>query len=333
MFVVRFVMRHGERLDEALLRKGQPVPKEIRVDPPLTRDGHLQAQQAFKHLAQALEEDGKPRKMAFFASPTRRTVGSSLMVSGSRRLRMRTDLFDLDFFSDDERQKCGQEYTTTTIQSQQNRPIPITVLNGLGSCAAAIHRCGGGESAARMGMLPCADLPSNDSSKQCPIAVELSDMQRICEQNNLEEEKSTVEADEVQYWKIVHGEMHPMSAPVTLQQQQPQQQYTDLPKVPTVPSYCRQRGKEHFWEALDRAVLLAASKGCDTVVVVSHREGVREMLDRWGSNGFDVPSRLNYCCIASYKVKVYKDRSCRWCFHGASDYQCFTVGNVPKSKD
>ena len=86
-----FIVRHGERADEAVSRAYvqylEKIPKEKQkhvmpmlpidsIDPQLTAKGHLQAYQSFSQLLPALEG----RKVAVFCSPLRRAVGTALMM-------------------------------------------------------------------------------------------------------------------------------------------------------------------------------------------------------------------------------------------------------------
>ena len=309
-----FIMRHGERLDEALHRSGHRIPPEIRVDPPLTAKGHLQAQEAFAQLNDALLNDGKKRKITVAVSPAKRTIGTSLMActSGLRR----NEVLDWAFTSQD----------TENV-------IPMVVINGLSACASAIQKMGGAEPAIANGHLPCADVHDNtEESKTSPIAVELQKMQQTCQ--GLVHSQDKTRLDLVQYWKIQRGTscLMSMTPPLGPTKFYPSSTSSSDSARTIVPRHCGQLGNETFLEALDRAVLLAGSENCDTLIVVAHREAVRDLADRWGTNGFDLPRRLNYCCIASYKVKIYEDRSCRWCFHGVADYQHFGIDNVPNKE-
>lgn len=362
-------------MDEALRHQdpSNSLQGVDRIDPPLTPQGHFQAHLAFSNFSRALAEDGKRRKIAFFCSPTKRTIGTALMTSSATRiLRERSDLFDLNFSiqqreGNEESSDCNGGIDAPTNLDRDDcaaasndtvglcamecgEPIPITVLNGLSSCAARVNRCGGGDAATKEGHLPCADLAANNGSSYSPMSIELEKMRERCRQvlshtKNSTNNSSRVATDTVRFGKIDKktGVWLPMSAPVTalsfpeLQHNKAPNNYTTLPlfneDAVTFPGDCLDRGNEGFLEAVDRAVCLAYSKGCNTVVLVSHREGIRELLDRWGNNGFNVPRRFSYCCIASFKAKVLQEKNTvRWCFHGVREYDDFDVTAVPNKE-
>ena len=391
-----FVVRHGERLDEALWWNGQHIPHEIGLDPPLTAQGHQQAQNAFARLAQGLRDKDSPlatrkkRKVALFASPTKRTIGTALMVATSGMNHPQYVEWGLQQpcqtqQRQEQQQQQQQEDATrdtmsdqdSTVNDETSTPkalpiVPITVLNGLGSCASAIARRGGAEAVAQAGQLLCADFDLNDGSPDCPASQELQKIQLNCHQiepppnttrlqDKYDDDTQTTTSDSfVQYWRIERttGRMLPLSPPVSprlawkeptfamnpKQQQQGKEDEGEAVRVVSphcLPQKTRKKyGGETFLEALDRAVLLAESDGCDTIVVVAHREGVRDLLDKWGTQGHRFPHRLNYCCIASFVVQTYQDdfdddrhRSCCWFYEGVVDYPLFSEKCVPSNHD
>ena len=321
-----FVVRHGERLDLAMKKRGERVPSELKLDPPLTSHGHEQAHEAFSKLAQGLEQDGTKRKIAVFSSPTKRAIGTSLMLTTSGMNRI--PFIDWGF----QRSVSAthkEDDSSNNKKTLHDSTIPITVLNGLGSCAARIAHHGGAEACVKEGWLPCADFSDNDGSDNCPAAEELRKMQAISPDGLGSDNK-----DVAQYWKLdqQNQTLIPLAPPVS--------PLVDTLEHPVrsigyheVPDHCLPQTKnEYFWQALDRAVLLAEADGCDTLIVVAHREAVREMLARWKTNGYRDPDRLNYCCIASFVAQTYDNHSCRWCYHGVVDYQNFTIDNVPSKE-
>ncbi|KAL7580979.1 hypothetical protein ACA910_005793 [Epithemia clementina (nom. ined.)] len=332
-----FVVRHSERLDEALRKNGDRIRGEL--DPPITPQGHQQAHDAFSRLAEGFRHDGRKRKIALFSSPTKRTMGTTLMVatSGMGQLSMvewgLQPKEQLVHEQNEKKDLCTintKNETTNSNDESLCSPIPIIVLNGLASCAAAIARMRGAGAAVEAGLLPCADFKANDGSFNCPASSELKTMKENCRNGVAVPETS----DSVQYWKVESptGRMVPLAPPVSLRKQ-----VINVSNVPSeycriVPQHCiEQRKREYFRQALDRAVLLAEADGCDTMIVVAHREGVRELVERWSTNGHEIPRKLNYCCIASFTVETSDDHSCRWCYHGVVDYQDFGVHSIPET--
>ncbi|KAG7374114.1 histidine phosphatase superfamily branch 1 protein [Nitzschia inconspicua] len=84
--ILVFVVRHGEREDEATMMHSsyntayRKMSKQDRNDPKLTPEGHGQAFKAFENVLSVMEVS-QVKKVAVFSSPLRRSVGTVMMLA------------------------------------------------------------------------------------------------------------------------------------------------------------------------------------------------------------------------------------------------------------
>jgi len=121
------------------------------------------------------------------------------------------------------------------------------------------------------------------------------------------------------------------------------------------------RRNESFLETMDRAVRIASfDEGCDTLIVINHREGIRDLVELASASAADAAAngcgnhRYRYatppCCIATFTAKVLRrddgdaagDRrlyqrrplalpksAVRWSCHGVFPYREFDASCIP----
>jgi phosphohistidine phosphatase SixA len=294
-----FIMRHGEREDEYWKSQGRRLTRHEKLDPLLTRRGYEQASKAWTRLLQALRQDGRQRKIAVFCSPMRRTVGTALMMLMATA-DARHELFTYAFSQNEH-------------HNDVNDAIPIVILNGLCGCATQVVREGGYEKVIQSGRLPCAVMPVNDGSPGSPFETELAAIQKrawdmtdpSAMDNNsiqfcrLNADNSTTEpllsshtSNNTNTWRVCHDDIRSASVDA------------------------RYETSDCYMSSLDRAVHVAQEQGCDTVIVIAHRESIASLVHRWGSNSINVSTP--YCCIASF-VAVPSEHECSWALLEVSD--------------
>jgi hypothetical protein len=228
------------------------------------------------------------------------------------------------------------------------------ILNGLCDCAAQVSALQGAGWILRScpDLLPCADAPIQRSQR---TLVKELDQMRI-DRNNacLLQRQSPAEA-RIQFCRVVNAQtlrVVPMHA--VDDGDPPRTAGRSNVSNDSVPY-------ESFFKAVNRAVVVAAGatatadpEGCDKVVIVGHREGIRELArescrhrrsTRIGGdrNGSTDPHRIHtfYCCIAVFTVDLIVDDEHdssvpphveNWTFHGCHDYQSFDATCLPPHK-
>jgi hypothetical protein len=226
--------------------------------------------------------------------------------------------------------------TTTTT------PTRAVILNGLCDCAAQVAAWEGAGRILRTWpwLLPCADAPVQRSAKTLGPQLDLmrSDRNQACPPLAQPNAATTIQfcrVDSSMRLEPMHEDPPP---------------HTDgLVTNDSVPY-------DSFLRAVKRAVAVASANNdkCDTVVIVGHREGIRDLArescrtksavaggDRNGSTNAD-PHRIHtfYCCIAVFTVDLIADiddgdaasaapRVENWTFHGCHDYQSFDATCLP----
>ena len=348
-----FLVRHGERLDEALKRKGLPFTPALKADPPLTKQGYSQAFHALGNLLTALEADGKPRKIAVFASPLRRTIGTSFMLAPaimSKTSELPDSSSCLEFGLHQSSSSVNMNDITTTAATTTTTTIPIMVLNGLGSCAAYCKKRGGADRLAEAGQIPCADVPSNNGSPSSPMFLELQRMQKVYQENPCEIplRNQTTNRRVLQYCKLLRrsGTLHPMAPPVQAQEIESSSSSSSFSNSTTNDEKqkhsrvfghaCRQSKSEEFQECLDRAVRIAREDGCDTLIAVTHREAINALVTKWGLHGKPYTGHP-YCCIGVFQAILLPndddghDQQCQWLFEGVFPFEEFDKQCIPQT--
>ena len=316
-----FVLRHGEREDEALHNKfieeakqrlnrsgisahheviqnlvnarvHQLSPPVDTLDPLLTVDGHAQAQDSWAALADAI----CGHKVAVFTSPLRRAIGTAMMVGGAVSS---TNI------------KWSRPDSTTSRKSE----IAITVLNELGNFASAVYRRGGVEAFLPSASMRCADTKHNDGSPESPLVRSLLEMpsHRVIPVG-----KYTIP---VRFWgeasspKSVHN--HAAFVPIS-QSFIPSAKAYDTTQA-SVMKYPQKPGNTKKGVvvpkdpigAIEDAVRITVARGCDVCIVVAHREAIHDMAERCGAF-FRV--KTPYCCIGSFGAVVEEGNDVRFSF-------------------
>ena len=160
--ILVFVVRHGEREDEAaetssssskvLYRKRT---REDKIDPTLTKEGRRQASTAFESILSALAS-AKVEKVSVFTSPLRRAIGTSMMISPSLA-KVTRERINEDGDGDSDGDYSGIKFVLptgiNTDETTHPSNIPIVVYNGLCDCTAMVERLGGHKNLIRSNIL------------------------------------------------------------------------------------------------------------------------------------------------------------------------------------
>mmetsp|Transcript_14778 Transcript_14778/g.19640 ORF Transcript_14778/g.19640 Transcript_14778/m.19640 type:complete len:751 (+) Transcript_14778:17-2269(+) len=228
--VTVYIIRHGERQDEAdRKRKKQKVspPKTYKeaLDPPLTKEGHKQAMEAFQSISSAYEnqhcekiveasgggvkQGKKPYYKAFlFSSPLSRTIGTAMMSSFASSSVLD---FSLPVTTNDKCSYSNEEIMENEMSVDKNhKPNDINavekddnikatsniiVMNGLCDCAAAVHKIGGAAKAVSLSLIDCAatyvgnELEESRNMLPCLAKIDLTCSKGIKKWNREESEK------------------------------------------------------------------------------------------------------------------------------------------------
>lgn len=317
-----FILRHGEREDEAFIsgfyreqeriwnekpdqnisfhfayHQGQiPAPPKVdSLDPLLTAKGHMQAHHSFNGLVQELGGQGRGRKVAIFSSPLRRAIGTALMVGS-----ISSNHVNGVSWPPPNSIKNDPTNDNNSDDVDDDDSIPITVLNGLGDFASRVYHQGGHAALVPAGHIPCADMASNDGTLASPFTRNVAMMpSHVADCPNENATKP------VRFWKRnpnAHKGGHefvPMSGPIcpltkcfheVKRRTSPQnplhredRSNTDQPDNPL--------------HAVDEAIRLTVARGCDTCIVVAHREAIRDLAQICGYYGSIAHP---YCCIGSF---------------------------------
>mmetsp|Transcript_6950 Transcript_6950/g.20138 ORF Transcript_6950/g.20138 Transcript_6950/m.20138 type:complete len:388 (+) Transcript_6950:308-1471(+) len=337
-----YIIRHGERLDEAIWRdfkskhknpakrdkKPAEPPATDTFDPPLTARGHHQAHHAFARLTATLlsEEhqgsDGndKPRRrtIAVFSSPLRRVVGTALMIGtvdtrgGNGNVNVNVN---------------GNERALVFPPVPGDVPddsgaIPVTILNELANSAAAVYRHGGVEELVPKGFLRCANTRSNDGTDASPFVRALRTMPASQWMDNNDNQTSPPDCNcrPVQFWKRQRDEAWswqyaPMSEPIrpgSLGREAGTDGFSYL-SVRKKRNQNRNRNSALRMAptnrpllAVDEAVTIAADRGCNVCIVVAHRETIRDLATK-RCHRFESSLEMPYGCIGSFAASVLID--------------------------
>jgi hypothetical protein len=229
------------------------------------------------------------------------------------------------------------------ILTTSTPPTKAVILNGLCDCAAQVAAWEGAGRILRTWpwLLSCADAPVQRSTRTLGPQLDLmrSDRNQSCPPKRHLGQPATIQFCRVDTCSMRLEPMHEDSPPHT----------DDLVTNDSVPY-------DSFLRAVNRAVTVASANNdkCDTVVIVGHREGIRDLArescrtkstvaggDRNGHTKAD-PHRIHtfYCCIAVFTVDLITDvddgdaasaapRVENWTFHGCHDYQSFDATCLP----
>ena len=330
--ILLFVVRHGEREDEAIRReysakygcpkkekhkrsafaskKLPPLPPHDAVDPLLTRSGHQQAHDAFASLLPVLGG----QKVAMFCSPLRRAVGTALMAGASSHRGSKID--------------WSVPPSRGSVNSNTDS-IHVTVLNELGDFAAAVHRRGGVSTliSSRPEIIPCADRCDNDGTPGSPFVRAYYGMQTHAVTSRPSAGKP------VCFWRIGRdGYARPMSPPLSLESKPFEKTATAVVKYPKAIAPTAANPVCDPMESLDFAVRLTAARGCAVCIVAAHRETIYAAADE---SHFFGQMRPPYCSIGSFVVTLNDGESGRemlsYQFHGVSTLGGFGRGSIPKA--
>lgn len=295
--ILVFVVRHGEREDEVMDRyKRHRLPPARRFDPALTPRGHQQAQQAWKILIHSLTlVHPPPHKVAVFASPLRRVIGTAMMISDA--MSSLECPWEVIVPTNDPNQCSGVERKSSNTSS-----IPIVVWNSLCDCAAQIESMGGHRNAIRTGFITCAATPEQDPEtfSESLMAATWQEMKHAAIQGA----PNIVPTRPIQFWKAdpTTSQIMPMTPELTivddgaatrrsLQRMGPPRSQRVYP-LPLVV-------KDD--PPIDQVVRMAIQSGCDVCIVASHREEIRELY-KYRCGPQTVRKQLDYCCIGAFQV-------------------------------
>jgi Histidine phosphatase superfamily (branch 1) len=293
-----YLLRHGEREDEIEdeSKAVQQSNKEL-LDPALTVEGFRQAQAAFENLLSTLA--GK--KVSIFSSPLRRTIGTALMVAFAPSANNVN--FSLPSLAGD----------TSTPDS-----LPILVMNGLCDCAAMIERVGGANLAVAQGYVDDAAMDENDGSDSSPFVCSLPKIVSEAQRSS-----SCTRPSMIQFWKektYVSASFSPLTPPLRMQKiLQPSN--ASLSSQETRKPVSSRKSDDCYLATLNRAIRLAVNADCDACVVVTHREGIRDLAGKAAGHGKSAHKlQTPYCCVATF-VATACSEEVQWHFKGVSPYE------------
>jgi hypothetical protein len=315
-----FVVRHGEREDEAfMMNSSSQVPqlahrklsKEDKLDPKLTPQGHCQAFRAFENLLSAMEF-AEINKVAVFSSPLRRAVGTAMMLSTANTISNRLN------GKRSTKNYSGIQFVLPSTgnamkalsDSNPSKCIPVVVENGLSNCTALMMRSGGSRNLVRANLLSCAAMPRNslDHPENHIFRETLDDIKGTAMKSD--EIREAIEGSQtqgfIQFWRIEEGleistsKFVPMAPPISVDPNFPAHDNdanNSFSYSTSVPASYDAEGQK----SIDRVVRLAISSGCDACIVSSHREEIRDLYRH--RCGFERSSKeIPYCCIGVFEV-------------------------------
>jgi len=142
-----------------------------RVDPELTEQGYIQAQEALTHVLQqvagAVDEnqngvidedeikaqDHHERKIAVFSAPNRSCAATALMLTCA----------DVSYYE-------NLTWRLSTLEAASApAAIPVIVSNGLCNNDSHVIKLGGYKACVEGGMMHCAAMKFNDGRTKCPL--------------------------------------------------------------------------------------------------------------------------------------------------------------------
>jgi hypothetical protein len=325
--ILVFVVRHGEREDEAVMSRNDScsqtahgkMTKQDRLDPKLTPEGHHQAFRAFENLLSALEF-ADVNKVAVFSSPLRRAIGTAMMLSTAM------STFRLNGKGDTKRHSVIQFVLPSTACNETREqsyydppkciPIPIVVENGLCNCTALVTRIGGNRSLVRGGLLSCAAMPQNsvDHPRNHLLRETLIDIKATAMKSDTIQEavKEGQPQPSVQFWRSEEGleisssKFVPMAPPISFDTnilENDDDANCSCPYDTSIPASFFTEGQK----SIDQVVGLSLVSGCDACIVSSHREEIKELY-RYRCGYEHSKKDIPYCGIGVFEVYREDDR-------------------------
>lgn len=329
------IVRHGEREDEAIkvaywnqqkanwnaLRssKGEkyakmnlntavkqkivqldPCPMVDTLDPLLTKQGHQQAKASFLAIAKALPRESK---VAVFSSPLRRAIGTSLMIGSVPWDE------SIHWSAPAQAAYASSSNSNSNEGCHRTKTIPVTVLDGLGDFASRIYHTGGTSLLSQKGLLRCSStLSGNDGGCESPFVQTLASMP------SHESGDMFDRTNDVRFWtpegQSLSGTIDPHTKHYRAETvgdriREIQKQNTYFAKVAKREQKAKKRGSfrpsqppPNPLRAVDEAIRTTLARGCDTCLIVAHREAIRDVKEEECNHLFSIA--LPYCCIGSF---------------------------------
>ena len=295
-----------------------------KIDPALTEDGFLQAEDSFRAMAQAFRESGEKRRIALISEPFRRCTASALMIS--------TSGFEPQDWSD----------WGLTCPDTQSAPtaIPIVVVNGLVDSNPGVRQMGGQKVVIDGGLVHCAAEFWNKAHKKDPVMGAVQQMKDVVQDRIKEWLNAAVStrematyrmAADVQYLRFEKKgdpySLTPMSLKFSIEKDllkpskilDPHRSGAYHSRILPLPESVSQA-------SLDRALETARKCGCDTIIMVVSPELVREVFDERMDHEVEVD--LLPGSIVSMVVKTKKE-GISWKLHALSFCGQFTTEALP----
>jgi len=321
------MLRHGEREDEVMTRlQHDELSEARRFDPALTLNGHQQAREAWKNISLVLNAL-KPKKVAIFTSPLRRTVGTAMMASETLQDHWKVSL-------PTQSREC-HEHHELDDENGGSFEIPIVIWNGLCDCAAQINRCGGHRNAIKTGYVSCAatEHVTPDSFSDSSMAKTWSEMRRCAMESALVYNNEAAERYPIRFWKVSPYKWNLILVPMTpkLYVQKTNETLVGGNKYSVEPCDLHVVHEGGDCEpAVDHVVRHALLTDCDVCIIVSHREQIRDHMSV--SDRRSRKAKLPYCCVGIFSVFIQSSEESRselhWRLHDIKPYQDLTPGLV-----
>jgi hypothetical protein len=320
------------------------------------------------------QEPHQRRKVAVFSSPLRRAIGTALMVAQiqsqaelSSSSSSSSSSYSLDWtlpIPQNSQQQGNNSTINATLTSDSGTGetiapsaiLPIVVLNGLCDCTAQINHIGGHQNAIRAGFLNCAALnTNNDTDMSSPIMSEVHQMAPLVTALLASNKGQSPgrRAFPLQFMRLNDCQgpsdsrrevFVPMTPPIWFPMDSftactspvPLQQGTAAHGDSTCGTELR---KCDSLSTIEQAVLWSIDAGCDTCIIVSHREEIRDLYKKKCEH-VKQQHRLNipYCGIGRFVVAVQDLSSfaspdttptLHWTFHGLTSPEEMTPALVP----
>lgn len=309
------LLRHGEREDEAWINDKKLSKVIFRsakswIDPYLTVKGHVQAREAF----QALSSSSSLGKTMVFCSPTRRTLATAMGITN---------------YDDDATKK------------------DVYVLNGLCECAGFVRALGGSERLSDMGWLVGATKENQELKRKI-----LQEMRLRHKTSTITFQNEKYQDPSVQFWIPSQSERNDTNSEIKnddirtfepMFQSKNDDNHRDNRTNNNYFGDKIEKGKQLFSkrrstsmgkkkelpqnlyiQSVQNAVILAERNGNDTCIIVTHREGIQNLVHHTTSTmNEDHEISTPYCAVASFSATLTEKEKIDWMFHNVSSYQDF----------
>lgn len=361
--LVVLLLRHGERQDEAPFtaslnntktsRMQQPLREEL--DPEMTPTGYVQAIAAWSRILEALDatslaSNHPDRKRSIqcvgvVCSPMHRCVGTTLMLSAAVQQQPKHQ-------KDDPSRRRQWEWwnpfaSTETEPEPAYFSIPISIVDGLCICAAAVDRLGG-MNVVHAGLLPFAANPNGNRSSHLNANFE-TELKHIYKEVFDNEIKSSAYSSLCPVRFIGHsptaGSFQFLSPPLTASsitesrnKDTPKEQFNDI-EINALHHLDGGIKDETFFSSLDKTVLWAVQNKLDCLIVATHREGIRSLAERSLKNmneartsnaSYFNPFSTPYCCIGTFAATIMDASKVSWKFHKVTSYEKFSSNMIDR---